>query len=131
MIELKLFVPNYQKDEDLPVPLLTETEERLGIKTQVKRFTIQGGWNLKMSTMLPVSVSKKIGIKQTRRTKSLYAQLLVYLDGKLFTFYPQSYAEKEISINEFLSGLLKGTIACLHDKQELREAIAKVGKKGA
>jgi hypothetical protein len=130
MIELTLFVPSYQKDEDLPTPLLTETEKRLGIKTQVKRFTIEDGWNLKMGTMLPVSVSKKIGIKQTRRTKSLYAQLLVYLDGKLFTFYPQSYGEKEISINEFLSGLLRGTIACLHDKQELKEAIAEVRKKG-
>ena len=130
MVELTLFVPNYQKDVDLPTPLLRETEKRLGIKTQVKRFTIEDGWNLKMGTMLPVSVSKKIGIKQTRRTKSLYAQLLVYLDGKLFTFYPQSYGEKEISINEFLSGLLRGTIACLHDKQELKEAIAGVTKKG-
>ena len=128
MVELTLFVPNYQKDVDLPTPLLRETEKRLGIKTQVKRFTVEDGWNLKMSTMVSVSVSKRIGIKQTRRTKSLYAQLLVYLDGKLFTFYPQSYAEKEISINEFLSGLLKGTIACLHDKQELRKAVSKIRK---
>jgi hypothetical protein len=52
------------------------------------------------------------------------------LDGKLFTFYPQSYGEKEISINEFLSGLLRGTTACLHDKQELKEAIAEARKKG-
>lgn len=125
MLELRLLIPDYETEENSASVLLKDVEKKLGIKTRVERFTREEGWEIKMRTMLPVSVSKKIRIKQTGRTKSLYPQLLVYLDGRLFTFYPQRYGQKEITIREFLSGLRARRIFCLHDKKELLEAIAK------
>lgn len=122
MIELKLYVPEYQKEGEVTSPLIA-VADKLGLKTEVIRFTEEEGDKLKLGTMLPVSVSKKIGIKQTRRTKSLYTQLLVLINGSLFTFYPQRYSEKEISIEKFLEGLLNGEILCLHDSDELKREI--------
>lgn len=78
---------------------------------------------IKSKILWHLSVVKRIGIKQTKRTKSLYPQLVIFLKEEPLTFYPQSYGKDEIKIQEFLKGLLKGEIKCLHDKYEIEDKL--------
>jgi len=83
---------------------------------------------LKSHFLWSLSVVKRIGIKQTIRTKSLYPQLVIFDEDVPLTFYPQSYGKECISIQEFLEGLLKDRIMCLHDEEKIKESIMKVRK---
>lgn len=70
---------------------------------------------LKSRALWSLSVLNRIKISQTRKTKSLYPQLVVSINGEPVTFYPQERAGKRISIEDFLNGLLNNEIKCLHD----------------
>ncbi|MCD6092622.1 MAG: hypothetical protein J7J38_01210 [Candidatus Aenigmarchaeota archaeon] len=83
---------------------------------------------IKSQFLWRLSVVKRIGIKQTLRTKSLYPQLVIFNGDAPLTFYPQSYGKEYISIEEFLEELLKKRIRCLHDEEEIKEIIMKVRK---
>jgi hypothetical protein len=83
---------------------------------------------IKSQFLWRLSVVKRIGIKQTLRTKSLYPQLVIFDGNVPLTFYPQSYGKEYISIEEFLEELLKKRIRCLHDEEEIKEIIMKVRK---
>jgi len=72
---------------------------------------------------LSLSVSKRIKIKQSRKGKSLYPQLVVFVDGKGFTFYPQERVKDAITIQDFLTGLLNGEVKCLHEKYEIENEL--------
>lgn len=122
MVEFKLYVPDYQEEENL-LSSLKEVGKKLGVSTQVIRFTDEEGDKLKLSIMIPVSVSKKIGIKQTQKTKSLYSQLLIFINNELFTFYPQKYGAKEITIETFLDELKKSNVVCLHESEEMKREL--------
>ena len=74
---------------------------------------------LKSQILWHLSVVKRIGIKQTKRTKSLYPQLIVFSGNTPLTFYPQSYGKGRVTIQNFLEGLLNGKVKCLHDKYEI------------
>lgn len=119
MIELKLIVPEYEKEDDLQISLLKEVGEQLEVRTSIEKLTKAQLDEIKFKLLIPIAVSKRIGLKQTRKTKSMYAHLLVFLDGEIFTFYPQRYGDKEITTKEFLAGLEEGNILCLHDKGAL------------
>ncbi len=82
---------------------------------------------IKSQFLWRLSVVKRIGIKQTIRTKSLYPQLIVFNEDQPFTFYPQTYGKEHISIQEFLEELLKNRIKCLHDDKELKETFMGLG----
>ena len=83
---------------------------------------------IKSQFLWRLSVVKRIGIKQTIRTKSLYPQLVIFNGDVPLTFYPQSYGKEYISVKEFLEELLKNRIKCLHDEEEIKEIIMKVRK---
>jgi hypothetical protein len=69
------------------------------------------------------AVYKRIKIRQTRRTKSLYSQLVIFENDRAITFYPQSRGRDEITIQDFLEGLLRNEVKCLHDRQEIESKI--------
>lgn len=95
------------------------------LNVDVKKFVIDenGEEDLKSKILWGLSVAKRIRIKQTRKSKSLYPQLVVFGNDKPITFYPQARAGQEITINEFLEGLLKGEIRCLHEKFEIADEL--------
>ena len=130
MVRLKLIMPDYEMADSQPISLLKTVGERLGLRTSTERFTKVQMDEMKFKMLLPLAVSKRIGIKQTRKTKSLYPQLLVLFDDELFTFYPQRYADKEITIEEFLDGLARGDTLCLHDKATLDAHFSKGRRSG-
>ncbi|MEN3012871.1 MAG: hypothetical protein ABDH34_08370 [Dictyoglomus thermophilum] len=98
---------------------------RNSIKINVKKLVIDenGEKDLKSKILWGLSVAKRIRIKQTRKLKSLYPQLVVFGNDKPITFYPQARAREEITIKEFLEGLLKGEIKCLHEKFKIEDEL--------
>ncbi len=130
MLKLEFYVPRALEDtQDVK-----EVEELLkkvknSLKINVKKLVIDedGEEDLKSRILWGLSVAKRIKIKQTRKSKSLYPQLVVFGNDKPITFYPQARAKEEITIKEFLEGLLKGEVRCLHEKFEIEDELR--GKK--
>ena len=60
-------------------------------------------------------------MKQTKKLKSTYPQLVVFGNNKPITFYPQAGVEQEISIKGFLEELLKREIKILYAKFEIED----------
>ena len=126
MLKLEFYVPRALEDtQDVK-----EVEELLkkvknSLKINVKKLVIDedGEEDLKSQVLWGLSVAKRIRIKQTRKSKSLYPQLVVFGNDKPITFYPQARAGQEITIKEFLEGLLKGEIRCLHEKFEIEDEL--------
>ena len=79
--------------------------------------------HIKNQFLWRLSVVKRIGIKKTIRTKSLYPQLVIFNENTPVTFYPQTYGNQHISIQKFLEDLLKGNVECLHDKEEIQSLL--------
>ena len=124
---LKFYVPqgleNSKEVKEIE-ELLNKVKTLLGIKVEIvvninKNFENE----LKSRILWGIAISKKIKIEQTRRSKSLYPQLIVFIKGNPVTFYPQTKAKNKITIKEFLEGLLKGEIKCLHEKTEIENEI--------
>ncbi|MEW6481992.1 MAG: hypothetical protein AB1397_03170 [bacterium] len=105
--------------------LLKEVETSYNLKILKEVINKQNEERIKFEILWPLAIRKRIKIHQTRRTKSLYPQLVVFIEDKPFTFYPQSYGKSKIDINQFLEGLLKEEILCLHEKVELIEYLKK------
>lgn len=126
MLKLEFYVPRALKDtQDVK-----EVEELLkkvksSLKINVKKLVIDkdGEEELKSKILWGLSVAKRIRIKQTRKSKSLHPQLVVFGNDKPITFYPQARAGEEITIKEFLEGLLKGEVRCLHEKFEIEDEL--------
>ena len=126
MLKLEFYVPHTLED----TRDVKEVEELLkkvknSLKINVKKFVIDedGEEALKSKILWGLSVAKRIRIKQTRKSKSLYPQLVVFGNDKPITFYPQARAGQQITIKEFLDGLLKGGIKCLHEKFEIEDEL--------
>lgn len=81
--------------------------------------------DLKRDSLLSLSVSNRIKIKQSRKGKSLYPQLVVFVDGKGITFYPQERVKEAITIQDFLKGLLNDEVKCLHETYEIEDELKK------
>lgn len=126
MLKLEFYVPRDLEE----TPDVKEIEELLkkvksSLNVDVKKYIIDenGEEDLKSKILWGLSVAKRIRIKQTRKSKSLYPQLVVFGSNKPITFYPQARAGQEITIKEFLEGLLKGEIRCLHEKFEIEDEL--------
>ena len=132
MLKLEFYVPRALED----TPDVKEIEELLKkvksfLKINVKKIVIDenGEEDLKSKILWGLSVAKRIRIKQTRKSKSLYPQLVVFGNGKPITFYPQARAGQEITIKDFLEGMLKDEVKCLHEKFEIEDEL-RGGEKG-
>jgi hypothetical protein len=99
---------------------------QIGIKKHTIDRTEEN--QIKSQFLWHLSVVKRIGIKQTIRTKALYPQLLIFNENTPITFYPQTYGKDDLTIKEFLEGLLKNKVKCLHDDKELKELLRGVRK---
>ena len=131
MLKLEFYVPRALEDtQDVKEveELLKKVKNSLKIKVEKLVIDEDGEDNLKSKILWGLSVAKRIRIKQTRKSKSLYPQLVVFGNDKPITFYPQARAGQEITIKEFLEGLLKGEIRCLHEKFEIEDEL-KGGRK--
>ncbi|MCE4608167.1 MAG: hypothetical protein F7B61_04325 [Caldisphaeraceae archaeon] len=62
------------------------------LKINVKKLVIdeKGEKDLKSKILWGLSVAKRIRIKQARKSKSLYPQLVVFGNDKPIIFYPQA-----------------------------------------
>jgi len=126
MLRLEFYIPRgLEEDDDVKEieMLLKKIESTLNIN--VKRFVIDKNEerDLKSKILWGLSVANRIKIKQTRKSKALYPQLIVLGGGKPITFYPQARVGKEIKIKDFLIGLLKGEIRCLHEKIQIEKEL--------
>ncbi len=126
MLRFEFYVPRSLEDSpevEAIRTLLEKVKEVLDIK--VKEFVIdtQEEKELKTRILWGLSVAKRIRIKQTKKSKLLYPQLIVFEDDTPLTFYPQARSGKEISIKNFLEGLLVGEVRCLHEKFEIEDKL--------
>jgi len=117
---LVFYIPISQK-ESKDVNEIINLLKRIKIPHKTEVITADKEKELKLNTLIPIAVSKRIKIKQTRKTKFIYPQLVVFSKDRPVTFYPQSYGNKSISIQDFLDGLSKGEVKCLHEVSELEE----------
>jgi len=132
MLRLEFYIPRGLRDTD-SVKKVEELLEKVrsSLNLDVKEFIIDedGERELKSKILWGLSVAKRIKIEQTRKTKSLYPHLVVLIDGRPVTFYPQKRPDRKITIEEFLEGLLRGEVRCLHEKFEIEDELLK-GEKG-
>lgn len=131
MLKLEFYVPRaLEGTQDVKEVDELLKKVKSSLKINVKKLVIDedGEEDLKSKILWGLSVAKRIRIKQTRKSKSLYPQLVVFGNDKPITFYPQARAGQEITIKEFLEGLLKGEIRCLHEKFEIENEL-KGGRK--
>lgn len=125
-MKLKFYVPrgDWAESEEIG-SLLEEVKDDLNIDYEKSIITEEEERNLKEDLLLSPSVSKRIKIKQSRKGKSLYPQLVVFVNGKAATFYPQQRVKEAITIQDFLKGLLNGEVKCLHEKYEIEDELKK------
>lgn len=122
-IKFKLYVPEDEKNIENIWEMLKKIESSYRIEIAEQGINKNEEADLKSQILWPIAVSKKIRIHQTGRAKSLYPQLILFINDKPFTFYTQSRAGNKITIEEFLEGVLEGQVKCLHDEEELAEKI--------
>jgi len=116
------------------VPRVLEDTQKLkkvrdSLKVDMKKIIIdeKEKKDLKFEILLGLSISKKMRIKLARKLKFLYPHLVVFNNDEPITFYPQERVGQEITIEEFLEGLLKGKLRYLHDKFEIEDVL--IGKR--
>jgi len=126
MLRLILYIPEDEeksKEVEKILHLLEEVQKvfpNMAVETKLMDKVLEN--KLKFDVLLKISVTQRIKIKQTKRTKSLYPQLVIYESEEPITFYPQARGEKEIDIENFLVGMLKGEVRCLHEEVKIRLA---------
>ncbi len=125
-MQLNFYIPRgMEENEDVKKieGTLENVKSSSKIITSRKIINKEEEEELKSKILWQLSVVKRIGIKQTKRTKSLYPQLIVTIGEKPITFYPQSYSGNEITIQDFLEGILKGEVKCFHKKYEIEDEL--------
>jgi hypothetical protein len=125
-IKFVFYIPEGLKDTD-DVKEIDRSLDKIGslYNIEINKQIINSSEEeqIKSQFLWRLSVVKRIGIKQTIRTKSLYPQLVIFNENTPITFYPQSYGKEYISVKEFLEELLKNRIKCLHDEEEIKEIL--------
>jgi len=114
-MELKLYAPKlYENSREIKEIIANLGKTGLPFDVTLFEESSEVEKNLRWNILLPISVSKRIKIKQTRRTKSLYPHLIIFENNVPKTFYPQTRAgQKEISIEEFCENISKGNTRSL------------------
>lgn len=126
MIELKFYIPSWA--ENLPETkevgdLLDEVKSTLNIDHEKLISNEKMEQDLKRDVLWSLSVFNRIKIKQSRRGKSLYPQLVVFVNDKAASFYPQERVKETFTIKDFLMGLLNGEVKCLHDPRIIEDEL--------
>jgi len=124
-LKLEYYIPRGDWEDSKEIEsLLEKVKSTLDIDYKKSIINEEKERDLKKDSLLSLSVFNRIKIKQSRKGKSLYPQLVVFVDGKEITFYPQERVkEKAITIQDFLMGLLNGEVKCLHEKYEIENEL--------
>lgn len=130
-MKLRFYVPKgYWIEVDEIENLLENIKDSLNIDYEKIMIDEQQQQDLKKNFLLGISVTKGIKIHQSKKSKSLYPQLIVFEDEKAIAFYSQERSKEKITIQEFLSGLLNSEVKCLHEKYEIESSLQKSIKSG-
>ncbi len=106
--------------------LLEKVQSRYDVEVASHDIATFGEEKLRFDVLLKPSVEHKIRINQSNRAKQLYTHLVIYIDGKPRTFYPQKRKnENNIEIERFLQALLEGKILKIHEKRVLEGKLKK------
>jgi hypothetical protein len=122
MIKLKLYLPlGFANNTDSKVveKLLEDLKSKGKVISEKVIIDQKEEADLKSKILMNISICKGIAIKQSRKSKMLYPQLVVFSDDKPIIFYPQERAGKKIDVQEFLKGLLSGNFKSLQDIGDL------------
>lgn len=122
MIKLIHYLPlSFVNNEDSKVveKLLDDLKSRGEVISEKIIIDQKEEVDLKSKILMNISICKGIAIKQSRKSKMLYPQLVVFSDDKPIIFYPQERAGRKIDIQEFLKGLLSGEFKSLQDIDNL------------
>jgi len=125
MIKLKLYLPRaFADNADAKVveKLLEEIKSKGEVISEKVILDQKEEADLKSEILMNISICKGIAIKQSRKSKMLYPQLVVFSDDKPIIFYPQERAGKKIDIQEFLKGLLSEKFMSLQNIDDLERA---------
>ena len=127
MLKIEFCIPIGFKDSTEVKEIQTLLDKvQLIFPTEIKIIIIEKDQEetLKKKYLWNIAMYKQIKIKQSKRNKALYPQLIVFIDDEAFTFYTQSRPGKTISIKDFLEGILDKEIRCLHDNTILEQYLA-------
>lgn len=122
MIKLIHYLPlSFVNNEDSKVveKLLDDLKSRGEVISEKMIIDQKEEADLKSKILMNISIFKGIAIKQSKKSKMLYPQLVVFSDDKPIIFYPQERAGRKIDIQEFLKGLLSGEFKSLKDIDNL------------
>ncbi len=113
MLKLEFYVPRALENTS-DVKEIEESLKKVksSLNVDVRKYIIDenGEEDSKSKILWGLSVGKRIKIKQTRKSKSIYLQLIVFGNNNPIMFYPQTRTGEEIKVKEFLGGLLKREI---------------------
>lgn len=94
------------------------------IKIETWKFDVVDEKNFKFDVLIPISVFQRIKIHQTNNAKLLYPHMVIYINGKPVTYYPQARkGESTVSIDSFLAKLQEGEFTGIEKTRELRRHI--------
>jgi hypothetical protein len=123
-LKLKFYIPRGEWPEVKEIEsLLEKVKSTLNIDYEKSIIDEEKEQELKKDSLLSLSVINRIKIKQSRKGKSLYPQLLVFANSKKITFYSQERVKELITIQDFLNGLLNGEVKCLHEKYMIEDGL--------
>lgn len=127
MIKLEFYIPRWDLEGVRDIETLLENlKESRNIDFKKIIVAEDQEKKLKSDMLWGLSVYRQIKIDQSRKAKSLYPHLIVLVNNKPITFYPQERPKEKITIQEFLKGLLNDEVKCLHDKYEIEDELTKL-----
>ena len=124
MVEFVFYLPEmFHLDEKIR-ELLESCKEKLKIKYRIETLdSIKEG--ILKDSLIPLCVKYGVGYQKTRKSKSLYPQLLVIENEKPIAFYPQLRKGEAIGIEDFLLGLLDRQVRGFYNADLLEKLIFK------
>jgi hypothetical protein len=132
MIRIKLYIPQGPHVKEEQIKRLSELLVKYpkdSIEYSIEYLpTIEEQRRLKNDILLKISVTYRIKIAQTQKSKKLYPQLVVFIDDNPITFYPQKRRETTITIEEAFENITKGSLLTIHELP--REIVSKLKMEG-
>ncbi len=106
-----------KQDDGEVVHLLSMVKRELGIPYERRVLSRRSEVDQLRRTLVHLSVSERLRVHQTSKSKVLYPHLLVLAERTPVAFFPQIRREKskriEVGVSEYLMSLLNGSLESL------------------
>ena len=106
-----------EQDDGEVVHLLSMVKRELGIPFERRVLSKRSEVDQFRRTLVHLSVSERLRVHQTSKSKMLYPHLLVLAERVPVAFFPQIRREKsrriEVGVSEYLTSLLSGSLESL------------------